>query len=97
MCQAAVPAEPDLDVGRVRSPERGRSTGQVGEAKPETAFRGDTNMFTVEMTGDHCALGFTWAGNSYMNPISAILSPARNVVGAAAATIVNDVDCLGLR
>jgi len=22
-------------------------------------------MFTVEMTDDHCALGFAWAGNSY--------------------------------
>ncbi len=36
-------------------------------------------------------------GNSYMNPISAILGPARNVVDAAAATIVDDVDRLGLR
>jgi len=97
MCQAAVSAEPDLDVGRVRSPERGRSAGQVSEAKSKTALRGDTNMFTVEMADDQCALGFTWAGNSYMNPISAILSPASNVVGTAAATIANDVDCLGLR
>ncbi|MGB7279068.1 MAG: hypothetical protein WBD15_15145 [Pseudolabrys sp.] len=32
-----------------------------------------------------------------MNPISAILGPARNVVDAAAATIVDDVDRLGLR
>ena len=96
MCQPAVPAEPDLDVGGVRSPERRRSARQVGEAKPETGLRGDTNMLTVEMTDDRCAVGFTWTSNSYMDPISAILSPARNVAGAAAATIVNDVDCLGL-
>jgi hypothetical protein len=54
-------------------------------------------MFAVQMADDHCALGFARTGNSYMNSISAILGPARNVVDAGAATIVDDVDRLGLR
>lgn len=97
MRQTAVPAEPDLDIGRVRSPDRRCSAGQVGEAEAKTTLRRHTYVFAVEMTDDHCALGFTWSGNSYMNPVSAILGPARNVVDAAATTIVDDVDCLGLR
>src|SRR4026207_1507185 len=94
---AAVPAEPNLDVGRVRSPHHCCSVGQVGEAEPKTALRRDTYMFAVQMADDHCALGFARTGNSYMNSISAILGPARNVVDAGAATIVDDVDRLGLR
>ena len=90
-------AQPHLDVGRVRSPDRRGPAGQIGEAEAKTSLRRDTYVVAVEMTDDHYALGFAWAGNSYMNPISAILGPARNVVDAAAATIVDDVDRLGLR
>ena len=90
-------AQPHLDVGRVRSPDRRGPAGQIGEAEATTSLRRDTYVVAVEMTDDHYALGFAWAGTSYMNPISAILGPARTVVDAAAATIVDDVDRLGLR
>lgn len=97
MRQAAVPAEPNFDIGRVRFPECCSPAGQVGEAEAKTGLGRDTYVVSVEMTEDHCAFGFAWAGNPYMHAISSILGPARSIVADAAATIVNDVDCFGLR
>ena len=97
MRQAAVPAEPDLDINRIRSPDRRRSAGKVGKAKAETSLRRDADVFAVEMADDHRALGFTWASNSHMNLVPPILGPARDVVDAAAAAVINNLDCLGSR
>src|SRR5262245_33591266 len=94
--QAAVSNKPDLDVGRVRSPERCSHPRQVAEAEAKTTLRCDTNVLTVEMPDDHCALGFARTCNSHVNPISAILGPARSGT-AAAAMVVDNVNRFGLR
>ena len=91
-----MPAEPDLDVGGVGSPERRGPARQVGKAEAKSRLWRDADVFAAEMTYDHCTLGFTWAGNSYVNTIAAILGPACSVVTGTAAMILKDIDRLGL-